>query len=268
MHGSALFVSNTDMLPNAIADQLFAKVFIATRCTIDRNWNARDVCSGYWRLYLNDTDGAELVLDDGSRYPLSAGRIHLVPAWVRFSYRNTRTVGNLHIHFDIIGVTGVTIQRLFQKPLTLPHDRHLIASAERLVENTPTTILQAKALVYAALALLRFDALPAALHPVAAAQEYIEGNLGALMNNAQLARLCHFSEDHFVRLFRQHLGQTPAQYILERRIANATMLLAFGSDSIDQIATQLGFSDRYHFSKMFTRRMLASPAAYRKQARV
>jgi AraC-like DNA-binding protein len=27
--------------------------------------------------------------------------------------------------------------------------------------------------------------------------------------------------------FRQHLGQTPAQYILERRIANATMLLAF-----------------------------------------
>jgi hypothetical protein len=112
MHGSALFVSNTDMLPNAIADQLFAKVFIATRCTIDRNWNARDVCSGYWRLYLNDTDGAELVLDDGSRYPLSAGRIHLVPAWVRFSYRNTRTVGNLHIHFDIIGVTGVTIQRL------------------------------------------------------------------------------------------------------------------------------------------------------------
>jgi AraC-like DNA-binding protein len=44
--------------------------------------------------------------------------------------------------------------------------------------------------------------------------------------------------------------------------------LAFGSDSIDQIATQLGFSDRYHFSKMFTRRMLASPAAYRKQARV
>ena len=77
MHGGALFVSKPVMPPNVIADQLFAKVFIAKRCTIDRNWNARDVCSGYWRLYLNDTDGAELVLEDGTRYPLSAGRIHL-----------------------------------------------------------------------------------------------------------------------------------------------------------------------------------------------
>ncbi|MEI6083530.1 MAG: AraC family transcriptional regulator [Verrucomicrobiota bacterium] len=256
------------MPPTVTADQLFVKVFVAKRETIDRDWNYRDVYSGFWRLYLNDRDGAALALTDGSRYPLPAGRIHFVPAWVRFSCLNTRPVGNLYIHFDLIGVTGVTVQRLFHKPLTLAPDRHLLATADRLVENTPTTLLQAKALVYAALAQLRFAPLPAARHPVAAAQEHIEQHLGTLITNAELARLCHFSEDHFVRLFRRHLGQTPAQYILERRIATAINQLAFTADSIEQIAAHLGFANRYHFTKMFTRRMGNSPAAYRKQARV
>lgn len=251
-----------------LADQLFVKVFVAKRVTIDRDWNARDVCSGYWRLYLNDHGGATLTLANGSRYPLPADRIHFIPAWVRFSCHNTRPLDHLYIHFDLIGVTGVTVQGLFHKPLTLPPDRQLLTLAHRLIENTPATLLQAKALVYAALAQLRFDALPAARHPVAAAQEHIEQHLGTLMTNAELARLCHFSEDHFVRLFRQHLGQTPAQYILERRIATATNQLAFTADSIEQIATQLGFANRYHFTKMFSRRMGNSPAAYRKQAQV
>lgn len=249
-------------------DQIFVKVFTVANTTIDRHWDARDVCSGYWRLYLNDRNGASLALADGARYPLLAGRIYFVPAWVRFSCRNTRPVGHLYIHFDLIGVTGVTVQRLFHKPLTLPPDRHLLATADRLVGNTPATLLQAKALVYAALAQLRFDALPAVRAPVAAAQEHIEQHLGTLMTNAALAKLCHFSEDHFVRLFRQHLGQTPAQYILERRIATATTHLAFSADSIEHIATQLGFANRYHFTKMFTRRMGLGPAAYRRQAGV
>jgi transcriptional regulator GlxA family with amidase domain len=123
--------------------------------------------------------------------------------------------------------------------------------------------------VYAALEnLLKDQPWPADPNPVSPALQHIESNLGTLMTNAQLAGLCHFSEDYFVRLFRQHLGQTPAQYILERRIATATNQLAFTTDSIEQIATQLGFANRYHFTKMFTRRMRISPAAYRNQARV
>lgn len=268
MHLSDDVVSIPDMPSTVTADQLFVKVFEAERVSIGRDWNSCNVCSGYWRLYVNDRAGAALVLADGARYPLPGGRVHFVPAWVRFSCSNTRRVGHLYVHFDLIGVTGVTVQRLFHKPLTLPPDRHLLATADRLVGNTPATLLQAKALVYTALAQLRLDALPVARHPVAGAQEHIEQHLGTLLTNAALAKLCHFSEDHFVRLFRRHLGQTPAQYILERRIAAATTQLAFTDDSIEQIAATLGFANRYHFTKMFSRRMGNSPAAYRQQTRV
>jgi transcriptional regulator GlxA family with amidase domain len=195
---------------------------------------------------------------------------------VQFSCFNTRRLNCLYIHFDLIGVPGVAVQRLFHRPLTLPANPRLLAVARQLTRQllsqpvaSPSVLCQTKALVYAALAqILPADALPAAIPPVSAALQHIEAHLGTLMTNAQLAGLCHFSEDHFVRLFRRHLDQTPAQYILERRIATATNQLAFTDDSIEQIAANLGFANRYHFTKMFSRRMRVSPAAYRKQTRV
>lgn len=257
-------------------DQLFVKVFEVATVTIDRDWNYQNVCSGFWRFYVSFASGAALDLPDGTRHELTANRIHFVPAWVRFSCRNTGRVPHFYVHFDLIGMTGVAVQRMFHKPLTLPANPRLLAAARQLTRQlrtqpvvSPPVLCQTKALVYTALAqLLPGDALPAAPLPVSAALQHIETHLGTLMTNAQLAGLCHFSEDHFVRLFRQHLGQTPAQYVLERRIATATNQLAFTTDSIEQIAANLGFANRYHLTKMFSRRMGVSPAAYRKQTRV
>ena len=263
-----------------LRDQLFVKVFTVARLTIDRTWRSREVCSGYWRLYLNDAAGAGLELADGSLYPLVPGRVHFVPAGVRFSCRNTRPLRHLYIHFDLIGLTAVTVQRLFTKPLTLPPRPALAAQARQLDTWSQglTTVCQAKALVHASLAELfrrlppatvtLYDRLTRAQGPVAAAIGHIEDHLGSGLTNQQLAGLCHFSEDHFGRLFRQRLGQTPAQYILERRIAAATHWLAFSTASIDQIAERLGFANRFHFTRMFTRRMGCGPATYRRQTRV
>ncbi len=246
-------------------DQLFVKLFTAARVSIGSDWNTRDVCSGYWRLYRNNRDGAGVEWACGY-YPLRARQVHFIPAWVKFTCVCRQPVEHFYIHFDLIGLTGVTVQRLFQKPLAVP-----------LAANPPDPqdIFRVKAFVYAALADLfatipagQLAELQAAQSPVAPAIRHIEDHLGELMTNQQLAGLCHFSEDHFARLFRHRLGQTPAQFILERRIAAATHRLAFTTESIDQIADRLGFANRYHFTRMFTKRMGTSPAAYRKQARV
>ena len=65
-------------------------------------------------------------------------------------------------------------------------------------------------------------------------------------------------------LFRERVGCTPAQYVLERRIAAAAQDLLFTNDSIEQIADRLGFANRYHLTRMFTRRVGIPPAAYRR----
>ncbi len=96
----------------------------------------------------------------------------------------------------------------------------------------------------------------------------IEEHPGGEHGRTELAKCCHLSEDHFGRLFRERVGCTPAQYVFERRIAAATQALLFTNDSIDQITGRLGFANRYHLTRMFSRRMGIPPAAYRRTRRV
>jgi len=76
------------------------------------------------------------------------------------------------------------------------------------------------------------------------------------------------SEDHFIRRFRECVGQSPAQYIQEQRVARAAQRLVFTTESIDAIAAATGFANRFYFSRVFTRHMGTSPAAYRNAPRV
>lgn len=257
-------------------DQFYARIFVVGAVVIDRQWNARDVCSGYWRLYQNAGAGAALELPGGGMHTLTPGRLHLVPAWVRFTCRNTRPLQHRYVHFDLIGVTAATVRRVFTKPLMLARNPSLEALARALGTGASPdiAICRAKTVVYGALG-MALDSLASGVMdtlaepgPVAAAVRHIDDHLGEPISNRDLAARCHLSEDHFGRVFRDRMGQTPARYVTERRIAAAGQDLAFTSDSIEQIAARFGFANRYHLTRLFTRRMGMPPAAYRRQARV
>jgi AraC family L-rhamnose operon transcriptional activator RhaR len=64
------------------------------------------------------------------------------------------------------------------------------------------------------------------------------------------------------------VGQSPSHYIRERRVMLAAQQLLFSSASIDDIALATGFGNRFYFSRVFTRQLGVSPAAYRKTSRV
>ena len=98
--------------------------------------------------------------------------------------------------------------------------------------------------------------------------KFIDEHLSEDLNNTRLARQCHLSRDHFVRRFTQQVGQTPAQYVREKRVTRGAQLLHLESMSIESIAQACGFADRFHFSRVFTRIMGAPPAAYRQGKRV
>ena len=96
------------------------------------------------------------------------------------------------------------------------------------------------------------------------ALRFIEANLGRSMRVDGLARLCGYAQDHFTRIFRREVGQTPGQYILERRVAVAAQKLVLGDATIETIAEECGFPDRFYFSRVFARRMGVPPGNYRK----
>jgi len=66
------------------------------------------------------------------------------------------------------------------------------------------------------------------------------------------------------RKFRQNMGVSLHQYVLEQRIENAKKLLGDTPSPIKEIAEQLGYQDVYFFSRQFKQQTGIPPGEYRK----
>jgi AraC-like DNA-binding protein len=97
-----------------------------------------------------------------------------------------------------------------------------------------------------------------------AAARHIRENPGELCSFEALAERANYSADHFGRLFRQIVGQTPKEFCIATRMQRAQMLLRESSLSIEQIAAALGYADVFFFSKQFKQRTGISPKQWRK----
>lgn len=87
----------------------------------------------------------------------------------------------------------------------------------------------------------------------------------ASLTNAKLAAVCNISEVYFRKLFTKHFGSSPKQFIIDVRIQNAKQLLAEGVLSISVIAERCGFSNPYHFCRIFKQHTGTTPSEYRKE---
>ncbi len=251
------------------------------RHPIGSDWNDADVFSPYWRLYLNAGAGAEVLTADGV-YKITAGRLHAIPAWVRFSCRCRREIVHQYVHFSLEGLPGAVSRRVFTGPFaagrTTAGSPALVAAKADRAQPESVRRLLSYAGVYGALA-WAFERLSAGqaaacrpfltgAHRFAPVLAFIDRRLGEAINNEQLARRSHLSTGQFIRRFSQEMGQTPARYIRERRITAASQRLRFTDRSIDRIAADCGFADRFHFTRVFKRMMGVAPATYRRQERV
>jgi AraC family transcriptional regulator len=90
-------------------------------------------------------------------------------------------------------------------------------------------------------------------------KEYINGHLHQDLKLDELAAIAQLSPYHFLRLFKQSMGITPHQYILQRRLNQAKHLLQQSELSIVEIAARTGFSDQSHLTRSFKRMMGMTP---------
>ena len=71
------------------------------------------------------------------------------------------------------------------------------------------------------------------------------------------------SDDYLSRVFSRELGVTPWDYLNRYRILRAKELLGKTSETIGNIALQVGFKDQAYFSRVFHKLAGRSPQAYR-----
>ncbi len=68
----------------------------------------------------------------------------------------------------------------------------------------------------------------------------------------------------FIRSFKQYTHTTPMQYLVERRMTNAQVLLETTNYSISEIANLVGYDNPLYFSRIFKKQKGMSPSDYRK----
>ena len=93
--------------------------------------------------------------------------------------------------------------------------------------------------------------------------DYIDEHLSQNIGLAELAQLLDISQFHFSRLFKQSVGISPYQYLLQQRIERAKQLLKQTDQPITDIALLCGFNSHSHLSKRFRQATGLTPRAYR-----
>ena len=104
---------------------------------------------------------------------------------------------------------------------------------------------------------------------LSSAIEFIEKNYTSdNCTNKSLADLCNISEIYFRQLFKKEFNLTPKQYVIDIRIDKAKQLLSDGFMKINAIAEECGFSNQYHFCRIFKSRTGLTPTEYMKQNKI
>jgi AraC family transcriptional regulator len=93
--------------------------------------------------------------------------------------------------------------------------------------------------------------------------DYIHDHLEQDIKLADLAELLGMSQFHFSHLFKQAIGTSPYQYLLQQRVERAKQLLKQTERSIMEIALECGFNSHSHLSKQFRQLTSITPKAYR-----
>lgn len=116
------------------------------------------------------------------------------------------------------------------------------------------------------------DALPAVrgatrleiFRRVHVARDHVDSCYAEPLTLDDLAAQACMSPHHFLRSFKQVVGQTPHQYLLRVRLARARRLLDAADLTVAEAATRVGFESWEHFSRQFRREFGMPPGAARR----
>ena len=95
--------------------------------------------------------------------------------------------------------------------------------------------------------------------------DHINNNLSTSISVKDLAKAAHMSLSRFFPYFKSQMQQSPMDYVKKTRITQACRMLVTTELSISGIAERVGFSNQFHFSRVFKEICGETPSAYRSQ---
>lgn len=263
-------------------------------------WKSQQMSFPYWRLYWNRSGRAWIVYN--KTIYLEPDKIVLIPPNTPFasdiehsavlpdqpySLRGGRveseemedtlvtegTVLHMFVHFTLGYPFDTISPDIFQFDIS-PFQLTLVLSITRQLITGQVKFDQAGSLELYSLLFSLLHQLPSNAWKSRILDErilqgirHMEQNiLETEISNSKLAETGGMSVNAYARLFKEQTGYSPRKYLVRMRVEKACNLLHHSELSIEQIASACGFSDRYYFTRIFTKTMKVSPGAYKKNS--
>ena len=94
---------------------------------------------------------------------------------------------------------------------------------------------------------------------------YIEQNFQNNISIEDIATVCGINRSYLGKIFRNSIGRSPQEFLMNYRMVKATELLKLTSLSIADISSAVGYENQLHFSRAFKNIYGVSPREWRNQ---
>lgn len=227
-------------------------------------WRYKNYKVPFWKLFYNSMGISEVFfqgITGQRRVSLPDTTIILIPPDVSFSCSNSSPINHFQLNFTISGIPLKTDSHIYVFPFEGELKEKIIQFQSELINPLP------KEANLASLVLNRIS--NDHLRPVSkdiriqTAIINMEQNLSIQISNSILAEKAGMSVNGFARLFKEETGSTLYDYQLHMRLNHAAQNLLFTKSTIESIALDCGFTNRFHFSKTFKKKSSMTPVEYR-----
>jgi AraC family transcriptional regulator, arabinose operon regulatory protein len=232
------------------------------------HWTFLDVYNPYWRLIYDWRPGHKILRGDREislgpdHLVLHPGHVHCdfrgeapVPTtWLHFSYKHRPDLSQ-EVPFDL--KPAETELRLLRELSGIFRERE--AQVRQRVFSLSLALLQ---VVLSRPGLRWLEETPPAISRVT---EYVREHFAEPHYNDSLARQAGVSTRVLTRLFRKHLGVSPARFVAQVRMREAAYRLANTPLGLEVIAEQTGFPNGAYFSRAFKQYTGLYPMLFRQR---
>lgn len=231
------------------------------------DWNFPSVYSPFWRICYDYQPGHSMRFGDRT-IPLGPEQVVMVPNHQRFDCVGDPPVPSFWVAFSC----ARQVDTHQQAPICLSLDPIM----EAFLQAMPT-VFEDRAeerrdrIFKLSLSFVLYTLSRPEIRWQSRLPDYIERVVRMVAEDpkrkwsiSELAQSSGTSPDNFSRTFRKWMGSSPARYLTEIRLREACARLGHTDDTIEAIAAAYGFTDRFHFSRVFKKHTGITPVRYRK----
>lgn len=258
---------------NGLINDRQIEIINSGRETLEREWCWNDAAMPYNCLYFipRGESGWLRTAEDGVIH-MKPGYLYLVPKNLNFAYGTDGEFEQIffHFHCNIKKESAFDALEGLGKIAYTYMPTESLEMAEIFDIRDISSALTAKSIIYRAVASIakKYDYYLSRQGEysdiTAAAIGYIMRNLSARLDAREVTEAVHVSRSTLSKHFSAELGRSVKRYIMSLVIDEAKMRLRGGGESVCAIASDLGFSDQFVFSRSFKAHTGASPTAFRR----